>query len=307
MLRKIGFTVAAVIVALALVAFAPVLLRTDTLQYRWAGTIGEGTLTAPIGVAYTGGHLFVSDAAANRIVVFDTSGSVVADWGDSAIGLARPMHISLGTGGLLHVAEYLSDRVTILDARGQVVRRVGGFTGSGVGELDAPGGAVALGDAVVAADFYNHRAQAFTATGARVIGRPGRVFRGRLHYPTDVAADDSLVYVADAYNHRIQVFRSDGEYVRRWGGPWGLGGRGPFKGWFNVAIGIEVSGGRVYVADFYNNRIQIFTDRGKYLGQVADSLSLPTDAAIGENGDLYVVDFGHKRVVRFARLQGVSP
>ena len=299
-MRKIGFTVAAVIVVLALVAFAPVLLRTDTLQYRWAGTIGEGMLTAPIGVAYTGGRLFVSDAANNRVVVFDTSGVMLAEWSDSTLDLRRPMHLSLGRDHLLRVAEYLSDRVSVIDLDGTVISREGGATGSGAGELDAPGGAAVLGDALFVADFYNHRVQVFAAGATDVIGAPGRLFKARLHYPTDVAVDDSLVYVADAYNHRIQVFRPNGEYVRRWGGPLGLGGRGPFKGWFNVATGIEVSGGRVYVADFYNNRIQIFTDRGKYLGQVADSLSLPTDVAIGENGDLYVVDFGHKRVAHFA-------
>ena len=72
----------------------------------------------------------------------------------------------------------------------------------------------------------------------------------------------------------------------------------------DVATGIEVGGRRVYVAGFYNNRIQLFTDRGGYLGPVADSLRLPTDMAITEHGDLYVVDLGHKRVVRFVQVRG---
>ena len=114
-----------------------------------------------------------------------------------------------------------------------------------------------------------------------------------------MAADDSLVYVAYAYNHRVQVFRTNGEYVRKWGGPMGLGGRGGLRGWFRVATGIEVSSGRAYIADFENDRIQIFTDHGRYLGQIGDSLRLPTDVAIGPSGELYVVDFGHRRVVRF--------
>ena len=74
------------------------------------------------------------------------------------------------------------------------------------------------------------------------------------------------------------------------------------RGWFKVATGIDVSDGRVYAADFENDRIQIFTHRGKYLGQVRDSLSLPTDVAIGPSGELYIVDFGHQRVVRFLPL-----
>ncbi len=301
-MRKILFAVGAVVVVLALVAFGPALLRRDVVQYRWAGAIGTAVLGEPIGIAYGGGHLYVSDAANNRIVVFDTSGSLVTEWSDSVVELQRPMHISFGPDRVLHVAEYLTDRVSMLDSAGQLIRRIGGATGSGPGELDAPGGVAVLGGTVFVADFYNHRVQAFSGGATTVIGAPGRLFKARLHYPTDVAVDDSLVYVADAYNHRVQVFRPDGEYVRKWGGPFGLGGRGSFKGWFKVATGIEVSGGRVYVADFFNDRIQLFTDRGAYLGQVADSLSLPTDVAIGGDGELYVVDFGHKRVVRFLPL-----
>jgi DNA-binding beta-propeller fold protein YncE len=233
-------------------------------------------------------------------MVFDTAGGVVDTWGDSALELHRPMHVSLGPGHSLYVAEYLNDRITVLDSAGHLVTRLGGTTGSGPGELDAPAGAAELGGAVFTADFYNHRVQVLDGAAPRVIGRPGRIFAGRLHYPTDVAAGDSLIYVADAYNNRVQVFRPTGEHVRHWGGPLGAGIPGPFRGWFRVATGITVADGRVYVADFYNHRVQIFTDRGAYVGQVADSLSLPTDVAVGENGELYVVDFGHGRVVRFA-------
>ncbi len=153
---------------------------------------------------------------------------------------------------------------------------------------------------VAVADFYNHRVQILTEDGARLLGRPGRLRRGRLHYPTDVAASDSLIYVADAYNHRIQVFRPDGSLARRWGGPLGLGVPGPFRGWFRVATGIEVYRGRTYVADFFNHRVQIFTERGHYLGRVSDSLGLPTDVAVTEDGTLYVIDVQTRRVTQLA-------
>ena len=302
MLRRVAVVSGVILLVLASVAFGPGLLRRDVERYQWDRAIGEGVLTDPIGIAYADGRLFVTDAAANAIVVFDTMGVLVAEWGDSTLDLRRPMHLSLGSDRVLRVAEYLSDRVALVDLEGLLVGRVGGAGGSGVGELDAPGGAAQVGGALFVADFYNHRVQAFADGATRVIGGPGRMLNARLHYPTDVAVDDSLVYVADAYNHRIQVFRVSGEYLRKWGGPLGLGGRGSLRGWFKVATGIDVSDGHVYTADFENDRIQIFTDRGKYLGQVGDSLSLPTDVAIGPSGELYIVDFGHQRVVRFLPL-----
>lgn len=296
--KPFGIAVLVVLLAGGAVVSGPLLFRRDRVRYMWAGAIGQGVLDGPVGVAYRSGRLYVTDAGADRIVVFDTGGAVLARWDDPALDFGRPMHLTSGSDGLFYLAEYAKDRVSVLDASGHLVRRVGGGAGKAPGELDAPGGAAARGDTVFVADFYNHRIEVFARQGVAVIGRPGRWWRGSLHYPTDVDTDDSLLYVADAYNNRIQVFRANGDYVRRWGGPLGLGFWGPFRGWFRVATGLAVAGGRVYVADFYNNRVQIFTNRGRYLGQLADSLRLPTDVTIGAHGELYVADFGHQRVVR---------
>jgi DNA-binding beta-propeller fold protein YncE len=298
LLKRIVASGVALVLLGGAVALAPALLRRDRVRFRWAGGMGRGVLEAPLGVAYGNGRLYVTDAGADRIVVFDTSGAVLESWDGASLGLGRPMHVTRGADGLLYVAEYARDRISVLDSGGRLVRRVGGTPGKGPDALDAPGGVTARGDTVYVADFYNHRVAAFSPAGVVAIGRPGRLWAGRLHYPTDVGTDDSLLYVADAYNSRVQVLRPNGEYVRRWGGPFGLGVWGPFKGWFRVASGLAVAGGRVYVADFYNNRIQVFTDRGRYLGQATDSLRLPTDVAVGPRGELFVADFGHRRIVR---------
>jgi DNA-binding beta-propeller fold protein YncE len=57
----------------------------------------------------------------------------------------------------------------------------------------------------------------------------------------------------------------------------------------------------VYVADFSNNRIQVFTDEGKYVAQLRDSLRLPTDVAVDDGGTVFVADYGHGRIARFRR------
>ena len=62
---------------------------------------------------------------------------------------------------------------------------------------------------------------------------------------------------------------------------------------------------RVYVADFDNNRIQVFTADGVLLGVFGDAgeaparLERPTDVAVAEDGTIYVVDFGHDRISVF--------
>ena len=59
------------------------------------------------------------------------------------------------------------------------------------------------------------------------------------------------------------------------------------------------------MADFYNNRIQVFEPDGTYLTQWAKDPSLnpplkgPTGLAIDDEGNSYVVDFHHHRILKF--------
>jgi hypothetical protein len=62
------------------------------------------------------------------------------------------------------------------------------------------------------------------------------------------------IYVVDGMHNMIQKFASDGTFV----GQWGSYGNGP--GQFNNPMGIAIdpSGNYVYVADYYNARINVF-------------------------------------------------
>ena len=132
---------------------------------------------------------------------------------------------------------------------------------------------------------------------------------GRLHYPTDLEWSEGRLVVADAYNNRIQVFTEDGEAVARWGGILGSGLPGDGTGSFRVATGVAVDAlGRIYVADFKNHRIQVFTGNGKVItvfgsqGSGPGEFERPTDLDIGTDGRIYVVDFGNDRIQVFEPL-----
>ncbi len=63
--------------------------------------------------------------------------------------------------------------------------------------------------------------------------------------------------------------------------------------------------GHILVADFYNNRIQIFAADGTYLdqfgqqGEKPGQFDGPTGLAISAVGDVSVVDFHNNRIQRF--------
>lgn len=304
---------------LAATVTLPTLARSNQEHYQMIGAwgregTGPGEFREPIGVAVDdSGYVYVSDAGNNRIQKFTAEGEFVATWGESGSRpgeLQRPMHIVWGASRL-YVAEYLNDRIQAFSRDGTPRKVVSEDTTGG--GLDAPGG-IALapgGEWMWIADFYNHRVAVYSPQGRLLaeVGGDGRALPGRFHYPTDVASGgDGTVYVADAYNNRIQRFAPDGRALNRWGGPFGLGIPGPWRGWFSVATGITVdSAGDVYVADFYNHRVQKFGPDGDFRaewgtgGDRPGEFDRPTDVAVGPDGRVYVVDYGNNRVQAFMR------
>lgn len=224
--------------------------------------------------------------------------------------LNRPMHIDIHDGKL-YVAEYLNDRIQVFSMRGESISVIGS-PGSGPGEFDAPAGVVVDAEGrLYVADFYNHRVQILERNGRFIqqIGSTGvKGFRlGKFNYPTDVSLlPDGKLVVADAYNDRVQIFNADGYFIRKRGGPFASNISGSYNGWFKTATAVHVGPeGNIFVADFFNNRIQKFTPKGVFLvafgekGAGPGQFDRPIDMAVDESGNIYVVDFGNNRIQKF--------
>ncbi len=180
----------------------------------------------------------------------------------------------------------------------------------------APGGvAVAANGELVVADFYNQRIQWLGRDGAfvRQLGTTGEagIWAGQFGYPTDVAIGrDGTVFVADGYNDRIQVFAPDGTYLRRWGGPFGLNVFGPFNGWFATVTSVALDkDDNLFVADFYNHRVQKFRADGTFLASFGEHGDGPgrfdfaIAVAVADDNSVFVADFGHNRIQKWRPKQ----
>jgi DNA-binding beta-propeller fold protein YncE len=168
--------------------------------------------------------------------------------------------------------------------------------------LHSPGGvAVGPNGHLFVADFFNQRVQELEPDGTFVrqwgtTGEKGYFLAGGFNYPIDVAVgDDGTLFVVDGYNDRIQVFGPDGDFVRKWGGPFAINIRGDHHGWFatptSIALGPQ---GAVFIVDQENNRVQKFTRDGGFLTTFGNPHQGPgyteSAVAVATDGTLYTTN-----------------
>lgn len=118
--------------------------------------------------------------------------------------------------------------------------------------------------------------------------------KGKLLRPTAVAVDDKRqrLYVVDTPSHDIKVFDLRSTKLLKV-----IGQRGTEAGQFNYPSHISVDGGgRLYVTDALNGRIQVLGPEGEFLysvGQQGDGsgdFDIPKGNAVDSEGHLYVAD-----------------
>ena len=110
--------------------------------------------------------------------------------------------------------------------------------------------------------------------------------------PTAVAVlPDGSFYVADGYiNTRVIKFSPSGRFLFQWGRP----GSGP--GEFSTPHAIAVDkAGLVYVADRENDRVQVFSDKGRFIRQIrSPEIGRPYGLAMLPNDRMVVADGGEQ-------------
>jgi sugar lactone lactonase YvrE len=139
---------------------------------------------------------------------------------------------------------------------------------------------------------------------------------GQFNSPRGIAiGDDGTTYVVDSGNQRIQVFDADGNFVSMFAEPGEAPGQlGMFGTGQSGAGGIAVADNRLFVADTWNHRVQVFSLDGEFLytwGSFYDAQDDPERAqsnpgefygprgiAVHE-GRVYVTDTGNERVQVF--------
>jgi DNA-binding beta-propeller fold protein YncE len=232
----------------------------------------------------------------------------------SSSQFSNPQSVAVDpTNGEVYVSDSFNHRIQRFDENGDLLQSYGGNggpngSGSILGRFLYPKQVtVGIYGTLVVADFGNGRVVAKPAnSSAFVLATP----IGGVTLPWGVATDDTVgrVYVSDWSSHSIKVFQN-GVLVRSWGGSGTANGR--FNNPCDLLIapyGSEETA--LYVADSGNNRVQIFTLTGSYLGQLGQpnidplqyydnakadgAMLLPYGVAATADGKIVVADTSHK-------------
>jgi len=272
---------------------------------------GQDTSCPPSGLAFTSdGKIIVADDFNHRIQIYNQDGTLLQSFGEkgSAPGqFCYPKGIALDDEGQIYVADCWNHRIQVFNGEGKFIRAFGSC-GDELGEMNEPYHLLldSTGKLVVV-ERCNHRLQFFTKEGVS-LGRMGsrgteleeklgKLFQTPPHllppplfeFPTSIAVDSvGNHYISDSGNHRIVKFDSKWNRLASFGEY----GSGPSQ--FEYAMWLSIGpNDLLYVADLNNNRIQILSSSGVFLGEQttsgkSNSLEAPCLTGLDTNGRLYI-------------------
>ncbi|MCH7964252.1 MAG: NHL repeat-containing protein [Bacteroidetes bacterium] len=108
--------------------------------------------------------------------------------------------------------------------------------------------------------------------------------------PAGVFVNDSLIAVVDFYNHRI-ILQNENEVMI-------IGKEGHKKGELYYPTDVALVNDKIYVADAYNNRVQVFDYNGNVLKVIGakDKINVATGIEVTDD-NIFVTDFEGDRIL----------
>ncbi len=281
---------------------------------------GNGEFKNPVGIALDGAeNVYVVEESNHRVQKFTSNGDYVTQfgsWGTGNYQFRYPHAIAVDGNGSVFVtddSEYTKKFSSSNGVTYNYVTRIGG-PGGEAGTSWGLYGVEVDGAGNVYITDEEHRVQKFrkvnetTYTYQTQFGSPG-LGDGQLNKPRGLAvnAAGTQVFVADTYNHKIKFFASGDGNSYAYQAGWGSELRP--NGFLNFPNGIAVnsSSGRVYVADLYNHRVQVFSAAGGYITKWGNMVNsggaydyiYAVDVALDSSGYVYVLDRWHNRVMKY--------
>ena len=117
-----------------------------------------------------------------------------------------------------------------------------------------------------------------------------------LDAPAGIAVFNEEKAIVDFYNHRI-LYTNGSEWIS-------FGKEGKANGYFYFPTDVQITRNEIFIADAYNNRIQVFDKKGNFLRAIGSDqkMNAATGMYVSEE-ELIVTDFENNRILIF-NLEG---
>lgn len=294
------------------------------LSFRYERTFGEtevpyfddpNHLFGPTGIATDGKNLWVAENMGRRALKYKSDGTFLMQFGKAGFRefagttLSGMSDVAVDKDGNIWVTDF-SHHVVKFDPTGKRLQELGQTWNSGTANdrFNSPYGiAFDSGGNIFVSDSNNHRIQVFDSGGGyrTTIGVTGVSGSDNAHfnYPRHITIDtNNRLFVADADNHRVQIFDVSNVGAITYQATLGVSAvSGSDNAHLNSPYGAvaDIARGRIYVADGYNWRVQVFDYATRaYLRTVIDDSSFTEDVAVDSDSNLYLAKSWGQSVVR---------
>jgi streptogramin lyase len=267
-------------------------------------------ICGPRHITVDGNQLYISDAGNHRVQIFDISTpaspiyvatlGTPGESGDDNAHFNSPSGVAVDAD-YIYVADLWNSRVQVFDRNTlEYEATIGSGWGSDNDQFKSPSDvAIDASGNLYVADFVNTRVQQFNKTGDiwvyertyGVTGVPYVTDWTHFNRPSGVSVSkDGYIYVTEDNGHRLIKLDADGELQ------WTVGAAGVKGDWddsnnrLNNPADVALdSDGKIYVADRWHGRVQIYNPNGSYYATVGD-LWCPGGVALSPTNYLYVAD-----------------
>ena len=226
------------------------LFDTDNEDYTAINEVADEQLVSPVGVAFGPDRIYLADSALGKVFILDRKGGYLS----TIKGLKRPTGITYHRESKrLFVTDTLGHKIVAFDADGKQILSFGS-RGSADGEFNYPSHVTVHDNTLYVNDTMNFKVQAFDIDG-RILFSFGQVGDGSGNFaqPKGVGTDSAgNLYVVDAIFDKVQIFDDQGHFLLA------FGDQGNRAGEFWLPTGIFIMRNKIFVADSYNERIQVF-------------------------------------------------
>ncbi|KAF0126968.1 MAG: Fibronectin type III domain protein [Elusimicrobia bacterium] len=286
-----SFNLCALILAVLLAAPAGAYDRID-----FKGQIINPMMTKPAGVASDGEKVYVSDAKANAVLVFEAADGKFVRKSDAQ--LKSPAGLAIGNDRL-YIADSGNSRVSVTDLDGKYLWSFSG-KGKSPGQLTSPQG-LAFGpdERLYVANTGASSIEVFNADGIYLYGFPAKRNDGVTAVkPVAIAVDFAgNIFVSDPSKSLLQQYDRAGKLLREQEIP----NNGLALHPDGIIYVVNAREGKVRELGYDGSVIGTFGTRGKGRTEFQNLCGAATDPA----GTLYLCDDGNKKITHL-KLEGTK-